>query len=338
MAESPPLLLTMGDPAGIGPEIAARAWLERERQNLPAFAYVGDPNDLSARAAACGLDIRVEVSKPQAASALFGEALPVIAVPLARPSRAGQADPANAPAIIACIEKAVALIHDKQGSGLVTNPIHKAGLYGVGFDHPGHTEFLGALMLKQWGRPAYPVMMLVCAELRVVPVTIHIPLAAVPGVLTTELIAETGRIVARALTDRFKIAAPRLAVSGLNPHAGESGALGKEEETIIAPAIAQLHAEGIDAFGPAPADALFHTTARGRYDAALAMYHDQALIPIKTLAFERAVNVTLGLAFVRTSPDHGTAFDIAGSGQADATSLIEAIRLAGSLAGGGEAD
>jgi len=333
MAEPPPLLLTMGDPAGIGPEIAARAWLAREREGLPAFAYLGDPDDLRAMAAACGLELRIEPAEPEAAARLFCEALPVIPVPLARPSRAGEPDAANAPCIIACIEQAVALIHDKRGAGLITNPIHKAGLYNAGFDYPGHTEFLGALALKAWGRPARPVMMLASDELRVVPVTIHIPLAAVPGALSTALIVETGRIVARELTDKFRIKAPRLAVSGLNPHAGEAGALGTEEATMIAPAVAQLRAEGIDAFGPVPADALFHAAARTRYDAALAMYHDQALIPIKTLAFDRAVNVTLGLPFVRTSPDHGTAFGIAGSGRASATSLIEAIRLAGRLAG-----
>jgi 4-hydroxythreonine-4-phosphate dehydrogenase len=333
-----PLLLTMGDPAGIGPEIAARAWLERERQDLPAFAYVGDPDDLNARAAACGLDIRAEPSKPETAAALFADALPVIAVPLARPSRAGRAEPANAPCVIKCIETAVALIHDGRGAGLVTNPIHKAGLYGAGFDYPGHTEFLGALAHEAWGKPVRPVMMLACDELRVVPVTIHIPLAAVPGALTRELIVETGRIVARELKERFAVAAPRLALSGLNPHAGEDGALGSEERTIIAPAIARLRADGIDASGPYPADALFYETARARYDAALAMYHDQALIPIKTLAFDRAVNVTLGLPFVRTSPDHGTAFDIAGTGRASPTSLIEAIKLAGRLADAGGGD
>jgi 4-hydroxythreonine-4-phosphate dehydrogenase len=332
MAEPLPLLLTMGDPAGIGPEIATRAWLERERQDLPAFAYVGDPGDLRARAVACGLDIRAEPSKPEAAAALFADALPVIAVPLARPSRPGRAEPANAPCVIKCIETAVALIHDGRAAGLITNPIHKAGLYGAGFDYPGHTEFLGALAQQAWGRPVRPVMMLACDELRVVPVTIHVPLAAVPGALTRELIVETGRIVARELKERFAIATPRLALSGLNPHAGEDGALGSEERTIIAPAIDRLRADGIDASGPYPADALFHEAARQRYDAALAMYHDQALIPIKTLAFDRAVNVTLGLPFPRTSPDHGTAFDIAGTGRASAKSLIEAIKLAGRLA------
>jgi len=332
MAEPPPLLLTMGDPAGIGPEIAARAWLEREREGLPVFAYVGDPDDLSARAADCDLDIRAEPSTPEKAAALFSDALPVIAVQLARPSRAGRAEPANAPCVIKCIETAVALIHAGRGGGLVTNPIHKAGLYGAGFDYPGHTEFLGALAQRAWGRPARPVMMLACDELRVVPVTIHMPLAAVPGALTRELIVETGRIVARELKDRFAVAAPRLALSGLNPHAGEDGALGGEERTIIAPAIERLRADGIDAAGPYPADALFHAAARARYDAALAMYHDQALIPIKTLAFDRAVNVTLGLPFVRTSPDHGTAFSIAGTGKASALSLIEAIKLAGRIA------
>jgi 4-hydroxythreonine-4-phosphate dehydrogenase len=214
----------------------------------------------------------------------------------------------------------------------VTNPVAKSVLYGSGFSDPGHTEFLGKLANQHTGEAARPVMMLWADELAVVPVTIHLPLKDVPAALTTELIVETARTVARELADRFGVRRPRLAVSGLNPHAGENGALGREEQTIIAPAIKALKAEGIDVRGPLPADTMFHPSARAKYDAALCMYHDQALIPIKMLAFERAVNLTLGLPFVRTSPDHGTAFDIAGTGRADPSSLIAALKLAARIA------
>jgi 4-hydroxythreonine-4-phosphate dehydrogenase len=215
---------------------------------------------------------------------------------------------------------------------VVTNPVAKNVLYRSGFPEPGHTEFLGKLAAEITGVASRPVMMLWAPELAVVPVTIHLPLVDVPQQLDLDLIVETGRIVARDLTARFRIAHPRLAVAGLNPHAGENGALGAEDHAIVAPAIARLRAEGIDARGPLPADTMFHAAARAGYDAALCMYHDQALIPIKTLAFDHAVNVTLGLPFVRTSPDHGTAFDIAGTGRADPSSLIAAIKLAARLA------
>jgi 4-hydroxythreonine-4-phosphate dehydrogenase len=216
-------------------------------------------------------------------------------------------------------------------AAVVTNPVAKNVLYHSGFTEPGHTEYLAKLAEEASGSAFHPVMMLWSPELAVVPVTIHLPLRAVFERLTTELIARTGRIVARDLVERFGLAHPRLAVAGLNPHAGEEGALGEEDRDLVAPAIDQLRAEGIDVRGPIPADSMFHRAARAAYDVALAMYHDQALIPIKTLAFDHAVNVTLGLPFVRTSPDHGTAFDIAGSGRADPSSLIAAIRLAGRL-------
>jgi 4-hydroxythreonine-4-phosphate dehydrogenase len=214
----------------------------------------------------------------------------------------------------------------------VTNPVAKNVLYKSGFAEPGHTEFLARLVEESTGRSLRPVMLLWSPELAVVPVTIHLPLRDIFNALSTELVVETGRIVARDLRARFGIARPRLAVAGLNPHAGEEGALGEEDRSIVAPAVARLVAEGIDAKGPLPADSMFHAQARARYDAALCMYHDQALIPIKTLAFDHAVNVTLGLPFVRTSPDHGTAFDIAGTGTADAKSLVAALRLAARLA------
>ena len=229
------------------------------------------------------------------------------------------------------IEMAVQLVTAGEADGLVTNPISKHILYEAGFKHPGHTEFLAALSGPVNGKPAHPVMMLWSEDLAVVPVTVHIPLSAVAPSLTTELIVRTGRIVARELTLRFGLPHPRLAIAGLNPHAGENGAMGSEDDAVIAPAVAQLRDAGIQAFGPLPADTMFHARARSRYDAALAMYHDQALIPIKTLAFDDAVNITLGLPFVRTSPDHGTAFDIAGKGVARPDSLIAAMKLAARL-------
>src|SRR5919197_166862 len=215
---------------------------------------------------------------------------------------------------------------------MVTNPVAKSVLYRSGFAEPGHTEFLATLVEEMTGTSAQPVMMLWSPELAVVPVTIHLPLSEVPTRLTTRLIVDTGRIVARDLARRFGIAQPRLAIAGLNPHAGEEGALGEEDRSVVAPAVDQLRKGGIDVQGPRPADTMFHAAARASYDAALCMYHDQALIPIKTLAFDHAVNATLGLPLVRTSPDHGTAFDIAGTGKADPASLIAAIRLAARLA------
>jgi 4-hydroxythreonine-4-phosphate dehydrogenase len=244
----------------------------------------------------------------------------------------GRPDPASAPATIESIERAVALTRAGRAAAVVTNPIAKHVLHAAGFSHPGHTEFLAALARGEDGRAPRPVMMLWSEALAVVPVTIHMPLREVPSALTTDLIVQTGRIVARDLRERFGIAAPRLALAGLNPHAGESGSLGSEDRDVVEPAIARLRAEGIDASGPYPADTMFHDRARRGYDVALAMYHDQALIPIKTIAFDDGVNVTLGLPFVRTSPDHGTAFDIAGKGIARPDSLIAALRLASRLA------
>ncbi len=251
----------------------------------------------------------------------------------------GRPDPASAPAVLEAIETAVALTRRGETAAVVTNPIAKHVLYAAGFRHPGHTEYLAALAAGPGEEPPRPVMMLWCPELAVVPVTVHIPLSAVPAALTRELIVETARIVDRDLRARFGVARPRLALAGLNPHAGESATIGTEDRDVTEPAVEALRREGLAVSGPHPADTLFHARARAAYDAALAMYHDQALLPIKTIAFDSAVNVTLGLPFVRTSPDHGTAFDIAGRGIARADSLIEAIRLAARLAGrppGGE--
>jgi len=331
-----PLLLTQGDPAGIGPELTLRAWLQREREALPPFAVLADPSHLERVAQALGWTVPVmPVDVSQAASA-FPVALPVIPLKANVLAQAGRPDPASAPSVIESIETAVHLVRSGAARAVVTNPIAKHVLYDAGFRHPGHTEFLAALA-GQDGNTYHPVMMLWSQELAVVPVTVHIPLSAVPASLTTELIVLTGRIVARELKERFGLADPRLVLAGLNPHAGESGAMGAEDQAVIVPAVAALRADGIAVSGPLPADTMFHARARKGYDAALAMYHDQALIPIKTIAFDEAVNVTLGLPFVRTSPDHGTAFDIAGKGVARPDSLVAAIKLAARLGAGAKA-
>jgi 4-hydroxythreonine-4-phosphate dehydrogenase len=327
-----PLALTIGEPAGIGPDIVLSAWRRRDELALPAFYLLADPRFVARRAAQLGIDVPIRAVEPAAAASTFATALPVVAIEAGITAEPGRPDASSAPAAIAAIRRAVADVVAGRACAMVTNPVAKSVLYRSGFAEPGHTEFLARLVGEITGIPAQPVMMLWSPELAVVPVTIHLPLSAVPARLSTDLIVETGRIVARDLAARFGIARARLAIAGLNPHAGEEGALGEEDRTIVAPAVAQLKAEGIDARGPRPADTMFHAAARATYDAALCMYHDQALIPIKTLAFDHAVNVTLGLPIVRTSPDHGTAFDIAGSGRADPSSLIAAIRLAARLA------
>jgi 4-hydroxythreonine-4-phosphate dehydrogenase len=322
----------MGDPAGIGPDITLMAWLRRDAEKLPPFAFLGDASLLAARARQLGLHVPlVSIGVVGEAVAAFGAALPVLPCPLPLEVSAGRPSREAAGAVMAAIERSVALALDGEAAAVVTNPIAKHILAAAGFPHPGHTEFLGALTRAR-GLPATPVMMLRGAGLRVVPVTIHIPLASVPAALTTDLIVDTARVTARDLRRYFGIPAPRLAVTGLNPHAGENGMLGAEDQAIIAPAIEVLRRDGLHVSGPHPADTLFHARARQGYDAALAMYHDQALIPLKTLAFDEGVNVTLGLPFIRTSPDHGTAFDIAGTGQARPDSLIAALRLAADMA------
>jgi 4-hydroxythreonine-4-phosphate dehydrogenase len=326
-----PLALTLGEPAGIGPDITLMAWRRRAELNLPPFYLLADPRFIKRRAELLGLDVPVAVVEPQAALAAFATALPVVKLDATTTAEPGRPDASSAPAAIAAIRRAVADALGGTALAIVTNPVAKAVLYRSGFAEPGHTEFLATLAEEITGTPVHPVMMLWSPELAVVPITIHLPLAEVPGRLTTDLVVTTGRIVAHDLRARFGIARPRLAIAGLNPHAGEEGSLGAEDRTTIAPAVEQLRAEGIDARGPLPADTMFHAQARATYDVALCMYHDQALIPIKTLAFDHAVNVTLGLPFVRTSPDHGTAFDIAGSGRADPTSLVAALRLAARL-------
>ena len=327
-----PLALTLGEPAGIGPDLALTVWHRRAELKLPPFYIIADAEFLRRRAARLGLDVPLAIVPPAAAAATFATALPVVLLDVAVTAEPGIPDGSSARAAIASIRRAVADVFAGSAAAIITNPVAKNVLYSWGFAEPGHTEFLATLVQGATGKVLRPVMMLWSPELAVVPVTIHLPLREIFEHLSTELVVDTGRIVARDLSARFRLPRPRLVVAGLNPHAGESGALGEEDRAIVAPAVSQLVAEGIDARGPLPADSLFHKEARGRYDAALCMYHDQALIPIKTLAFDHAVNVTLGLPFVRTSPDHGTAFDIAGQGVADPTSLIAALRLAARLA------
>jgi len=326
-----PLALTLGEPAGIGPDITIKAWLRRNELRLPPFYLLGDRNLLSDRAKALGLDVKLADARAEDALDVFADALPVVAAGQAATARPGQPDNTSAAAAMASIRQAVRDVIAGRAGAVVTNPIAKSVLYRAGFRHPGHTEFLAELA-GTGGHTPQPVMMLWSPALVVVPVTIHVALRDAIAQLSSELIVTTVRIVAAALKARFGLAHPRLAVSGLNPHAGEEGSLGMEDQTIVAPAVEILRREGIEIRGPLPADTMFHDGARKTYDCAICMYHDQALIPVKTLAFEDAVNVTLGLPFVRTSPDHGTAFDIAGTGRANPSSLIAALRLAARMA------
>jgi 4-hydroxythreonine-4-phosphate dehydrogenase len=326
------IALTLGEPAGIGPDLTIALWRRRFELELPPFYVIADRAFLARRAKLIGAPIALADSTPREAGATFASALPVVDVGVAVTAAPGRPDATSAPAAIAAIRLGVRHVLAGEADAIVTNPVAKNVLYRSGFAEPGHTEFLARLASEATGTPVRPVMMLWSPDLAVVPVTIHLPLADVPGALDTDLIVETGQITARDLAARFRIANPRLAVAGLNPHAGEDGAMGAEDATVVRPAVERLLALGIAARGPLPADTMFHPGARATYDAALCMYHDQALIPIKTLAFDHAVNVTLGLPFVRTSPDHGTAFDIAGTGRADPSSLLAALRLAARLA------
>ena len=327
-----PLALTLGEPAGIGPDLAVAVWRRRAELDLPRFYLIADPDFIRRRAERLNLEVPIATVTPAAAAAAFPSALPVVDLDVAVSAEPGRPDRSSAPAAIASLRRAVADVLSGAATAVVTSPVAKNVLYSWGFAEPGQTEFLATLAQETTGKWQRPVMMLWSPELAVVPVTTHLPLREIFAHLSTELVIETGRIVARDLAGRFRIPRPRLAVAGLNPHAGEEGTLGEEDRAIVAPAVARLKADGIDVRGPLPANSLFHRRARASYDAALCMYHDQALIPIKTLAFDHAVNVTLGLPFVRTSPDHGTAFDIAGTGTADATSLVAALRLAARLA------
>jgi 4-hydroxythreonine-4-phosphate dehydrogenase len=316
MTTPKPVALTCGEPAGIGPEICTKAW-ETLGSNLPFF-WIGDPRHLPAGSKTTLID---DPSETQRAAA-FG--LPVLVHDFAAPATSGTPTPENSTGVIEVIHRACALVAQGHASALCTSPIHKKALKdGAGFRFPGHTEFLADIA----GAPL-AVMMLACDTLRVVPTTIHIPLADVPTALSPDLLRDTIRVTHAALKRDFAIANPRIAVAGLNPHAGEGGVMGREEITLITPILEKLRAEGMALTGPHSADTLFHAAARTNYDAAICMYHDQALIPIKTLAFDQGVNVTLGLPFIRTSPDHGTAFDIAGKGIANPSSLIAALHMA----------
>jgi len=326
-----PLALTLGEPAGIGPDITIAAWLRRRELNLPAFYLLGDEAFVAQRAKALGADLSIAAVSASEAVSTFAEALPVVATGERATAGPGKPDASSAPAALASIRQAVDDVRAGRAGAVVTNPIAKSVLYRAGFRHPGHTEFLAELAAQN-GRVPQPVMMLWSPRLAVVPVTIHVSLREALSQLTSDLIVSTVRIVAAELKARFGIARPRIAISGLNPHAGEDGSLGHEEQTVIAPALKILRNDGIEAKGPLPADTMFHEAARAGYDCAVCMYHDQALIPIKTVAFDDAVNVTLGLPFIRTSPDHGTAFDIAGTGKANPSSLIAALQLAGRMA------
>lgn len=322
------IAVTMGEPAGIGPEILLKLWINRTRKT-PAFLAIADPDWLRSVAETSALNVPIaEISSPAEAMQLFATALPVLPVTLAHSVKFGELDVANAPTVTNAIEQAAKFALAGAVDAIVTNPIHKLTLYQAGFSYPGHTEFLGALA----DHPDEPVMMLASNRLRVVPVTKHVSLAEAISTLTPELIIKTVTTTAKALGRDFGVVAPRLAISGLNPHAGEGGSLGREEIEIIGPAVAALDKLGIDITGPVSADTMFHQDARRSYDAAICMFHDQALIPIKTLDFESAVNVTLGLPFIRTSPDHGTALDIAGNGTASEESLAAALEMAALMA------
>ncbi len=327
--QMPPLAVTMGEPAGVGGEIVLEAW-RRLRASGPAFFVIDDPQRLADLAARVGVDVPVHpIRSPAEAVAAFATAMPVLPIGQRIASKPGQLDPAHAAAVVRAIETAVECALSGAASGVVTNPIQKSTLYDAGFKYPGHTEFLAALA----GGGRHPVMMLACPALRVVPVTVHQSLKSAVAALTTAAIIEQSVISAEALKRDFGIPHPRLAIAGLNPHAGEGGAMGDEEPSIIQPAVDALRALGLSVIGPLPPDTMFTPRARPTYDVAICMYHDQALIPLKALDIDGGVNVTLGLNIVRTSPDHGTALDIAGTGTAHPGSLIAALHMAAEMAG-----
>ncbi len=327
-----PLALTQGDPSGIGPELTLKAWLKmHDKPDSPPFLAVANPDRLAAIARDLDLKVPVKIVASAEAAPVFRHALPVHALKHSVAGRPGAPDVRDAAGTMASIETCVRLIRAGEASAIVTNPIAKELFHRAGFRHLGHTEFLAEIAERYFGDCARTVMLIWSPQFAVVPATIHVPLARVSALLTRELLVETGMIVAEGLASRFGIKNPRLAFTGLNPHAGEGGTMGREEIEVIAPAVADLAAAGVAVSGPHAADSLFRPSARKSYDVVIAMYHDQALIPVKTVAFERAVNVTLGLPLIRTSPDHGTAFDIAGKGIADPASLIAALRLAGKL-------
>lgn len=324
-----PLAVTMGEPAGIGGEVAIKAWLERERHRVPPFYLIDDPNRLENLATRLGVSISfAPIDAPEEALGIYDRALPVFKHALASQPVPGTPLLENATAVITAIDTAVDHVCTGRADAVVTNPIHKKILVEAGFGHIGHTDYLAELA----GEGTRAVMMLACSELKVVPICVHMSLRNSISALSKELIIESTNITATALKKNFGIQQPHIAITGLNPHAGEGGAIGTEELDIIRPAIEQMKRDGLSVRGPEPADTLFHERARAGYDAAMCMYHDQALIPIKTIDFHGAVNVTLGLPFIRTSPDHGTAFEIAGTGVANESSLISALKMASTMA------
>lgn len=323
-----PLVLTPGEPGGVGPEIAAKAWVALKDDAANAFFLIGDVDYLTIRCQAAGISVEFQkITTPDEASQVFSRALPILDRPLPTRPETGQFAPATAGWVISAIDEAVAMCLEGTTSAIVTCPIQKEALYAAGFQHQGHTDYLAHLARKA-GLRADDVMMLVGGGLRAVPVTVHIALKDVPAALTGEMIEAQAHVVQAALQRNFGLPHPRIAITGLNPHAGENGAMGREEIDIIIPTIARLKQQGLNVRGPLPADTAFFPQERANYDAILCMYHDQALIPVKTLDFHGGVNVTLGLPFIRTSPDHGTALGLAGTGKASAESLIAAIRLA----------
>ncbi len=326
-----PLTLTCGDAGGVGFDIAISAWLARHGESVPPFYLLAQPGALAQRARLLGVKLPISQTSPSEALTVFADSLPVVALENPQNADPGCALAENTAATIESIDRAVSDVFHGLAGAVVTLPIAKKPLQDAGFAFPGHTEYLAHLAKQNIGINVLPVMMLAGPNLRAIPVTVHVPLADVPSLLSAGKIINTCKIAINDLRTRFGIREPRIAVSGLNPHAGENGAFGEEDASIIRPAIEALAAEGFAVTGPLPADTMFHPAAREKYDAAVCMYHDQALIPAKALDFEKTVNVTLGLPFIRTSPDHGTAFDIAGSGKADPTSLIEALKLADKL-------
>ena len=329
MRDLRPLALTMGEPAGIGGEIALKAWLKRESRKVPPFYLIDDPDRLDALAGRLGWPVTLKpIEVPEEALDAFPNALPVLVHPLPRQPVPGTPQQENAVAVITAIDLAVEQVRCGLAEAIVTNPIHKKVLVDAGFSHVGHTDYLAELA----GKGVRAVMMLACSELRVVPVCVHMSLRESIEHLKIETVIEATRATAQALTSDFGIEQPHIALTGLNPHAGEGGAMGREEIDIIRPAVERMKREGLSVRGPEPADTLFHERARSGYDAAICMYHDQALIPIKTIDFHGAVNITLGLPFVRTSPDHGTAFEIAGTGVANEDSLVAALKTASAMA------
>jgi 4-hydroxythreonine-4-phosphate dehydrogenase len=335
MADSgrPPIAISMGEPAGVGPDLILALYDERERHALPPFIVVGNLGFLAARARRLGLNINFTATNAQGAAAAFAGALPVLHIDGLVPDKPGETSALSGRVVMECIQRAVTETLSGNSRAMVTAPIHKAALYSAGFKYPGHTEYIAALCANG-GTPQQPVMMMAHDDLRAVPLTIHVPLHEVPALITGKLIRDTATIVEHDLRTRFGIEEPHIAVTGLNPHAGEAGTIGTEDRDIILPAVIDLQHRGMQIEGPFAADSVFHLPRWRTFDAVIAMYHDQALIPIKTVAFDEGVNITLGLPIVRTSPDHGTAFDVAGSGKASITSMLAALQMADRLTAG----